>query len=490
LLTFIRTRPAESLELRVPVIMIVLAATAIPVELRSPSYEFSGFSFSAWLTLDALANVLGYVPVGIVLWDLGPFCAVATAAFLAAFAETAQLVMVHRDPSVVDVLANVAGAIVGMAIASRWNIRRPVLLLSKGKSKIAALLAGSIIAGVWTTSAHAPTPSPRGVRLPGRLEAHWGLGELRGPRVADSSGHRLDGRFSREPNRADDGTGRAVLFDGARDYVDFGTPTALRLAGSMTVTAWINSTSYPADDAAVVSSLNGGVAGYQLDTTVDRGPRTIGFKIANECGRSAIRYGATPLAAGTWYHIAGVYDSETRTLDVFLNGQRDNGFLLGTVTCAQHSSRLPVYVGRRSDSTGYEFAGLIRGVSIYSRALTPAEIALDMQGHAADTPAPAEEVTDGVGAQEHHGSVPASCAISSDPEDKRFPIAAAGLGLLVAIAGLGRWPHSSGLLWLVASLASGFALPASTLPAINSWLIPLTSLAGGAAVIISIRRAT
>ena len=61
----------------------------------------------------------------------------------------------------------------------------------------------------------------------------------------------------------------------------------------MTVSAWIKSTSYPVDDTAIVSSHNTAVAGYQLDTTIDKGPRTIGFKIADECGRLAVRYGAT-----------------------------------------------------------------------------------------------------------------------------------------------------------------------------------------------------
>ena len=154
-------------------------------------------------------------------------------------------------------------------------------------------------------------------------------------------------------------TPRAVLFDGAKDYVDFGSPTALRLAGSMTVSAWIRSTSYPVDDAAIVSSHNG-TSGYQLDTTVDTGPRTIGFKIANECGRLVARYGATPLMTDTWYHVAGVYDAEARTLEVYLNGHLDNGLLLGSVTGAQHSSRSHVYIGRRSDWAGYEFAGFIR----------------------------------------------------------------------------------------------------------------------------------
>ena len=77
---------------------MVLAATAIPIELRLPTYEVSSFSVSTNLITDVLANIIGYVPVGIVLWDRGPLRAITTAAGIAIFAETAQLVMAHRDP--------------------------------------------------------------------------------------------------------------------------------------------------------------------------------------------------------------------------------------------------------------------------------------------------------------------------------------------------------------------------------------------------------
>jgi VanZ family protein len=481
-----RSRPAERIELRIPVILMVLAATAIPVELRPPTYEALRFSVSASLVSDVLANILGYVPVGIVFWDLGPFRAVTTAVVVAMFAETAQLVIVHRDPSMVDVVSNVVGAILGVAIASHWKIRSPALAVSQGKSQIAALLAVMIVVGVWITSGD--VPSPRGVTSPGTLEAYWKFGESSGRVVEDLSGHGLSGRFSKEPNWVDSVTGRAVLLDGVKDYVDFGHPTALRLAGSMTVSAWIKSTSYPVDDAAIVSS-HSGAAGYQLDTTVDRGPRTIGFKIANECGRLAARYGATPLLAGTWYHVAGVYDAEARTLDVYLNGELDNGFLFGSVTGIQHSSRSHVYIGRRSDGAGYEFAGFIHDVRIYSRALKAAEIVSDMRGNVADGLVP-EPVAGEESQQtfERQHLVHAPCAIFSDREDKYIPIAAAVLGLLVAVAGVGLWPYSGGLLWLVVSLAAGVLLPSSTLPAINLWLVPMTSLAGAASVVVSIRR--
>lgn len=475
------------MELRVPVIAMVLAATAIPVELRSPTYDALGFSLSGWLFTDVLANFLGYVPVGLVLCDLGRLRAIATAAAIASFAEAAQLFMAHRDPSVVDVLANSAGAMLGVAIASHWKLPLPALASSKRSASIAAVLAVIVIAAAWMTAGEAP--SLRGSTLPGRLEASWKLDESSGRVAEDASGHRLDGRFSKQPNRGDGSAGRVVLFDGVKDYVDFGNPNALRLAGSMTVSAWIRSTSYPVDDAAIVSSHDSAGAGYQLDTTVDTGPRTVGFKIANECGRLAARYGATPLAAGAWYHVAGVYDSEAQELDVYLNGKLDNGQLSGTVTGAQHSSRSNVYIGRRSGITGYEFAGMIRDVRIHSRALTAAEIVADMRGNAAEaTVAQRDAGTGSRRAIDRGNVVRTRCAINSGHEDKSLPIAAAGLGLLVTVAGLGLWPYSSGLVWLAISLAAGMVLPASSLPAINLWLFPLTSLAGAAAALVSIRR--
>src|SRR2546425_362217 len=126
----------------------------------------------------------------------------------------------------------------------------------------------------------------------------------------------------------------------------------------MTTSAWINSSSYPVDDAAIVSQLRAD-RGYQLDTTIDQGPRTIGFKLSDACGELMARYGATPLTLNTWYHVAGVYDAAAQTLDVYLNGELDDGFLRGSVSHAQRSSRGAVYVGRRGNSTQFNFSGSI-----------------------------------------------------------------------------------------------------------------------------------
>jgi len=208
------------------------------------------------------------------------------------------------------------------------------------------VMAALLATWIWVTSG--VMINARGVIFPGTLEAYWKLDENRGQIAEDSSGHRLYGRFRNEPVRVAGVIGGAVMFNGTSDYIDVGQTTPLRLLGSMTVSTWIKPSLFPVDDAAIVSSHNG--VGYQLDTTVDRGPRTIGFKLADQCGNPMARYGATRLTTNAWYHVAGVYDAHARTLHVYLNGQLDDGFLLGTVTDTQRSSRGSVYIGRRSDS--------------------------------------------------------------------------------------------------------------------------------------------
>ena len=126
----------------------------------------------------------------------------------------------------------------------------------------------------------------------------YAFNERHGTTASDASGHGLDGRLLvNGPTFTTAGKySNAVALDGINDYVNLGNPTALQLTGSMTVSAWIYSSAFPADDAAIVSKRGGGpLIGFQLDTTVDQGPRTIGFKLTNSSGGQMVRYGATTL---------------------------------------------------------------------------------------------------------------------------------------------------------------------------------------------------
>ncbi len=476
-------------------VFLVLSAIAIPVELVPPGHHSAvDLSFDV---SHSFVNLLGFAPVGLVLGEYGVLRAVAAAALMSGLAETGQMVMLNRDSSVSDFIMNVVGALLGAILCAHWKIRSPAFSLNRWAMLVAAAGAFGLVAHIWIEEG--PLVSARGTRSrPGTLEASWKLDETSGRVAFDSSGHGLNGRFSTEPRRVSAAMGTWTVFDGKTQYVDIGRSAALRLAGSMTITAWINSSSFPYDDAAIVSQFReeeSGFRGYQLDTTIDKGPRTIGFKLGSPCGNLRnlmARYGATPLVVGTWYHVAGVYDASKHTLDVYLNGKTDNGPLVGPITSAQRTSRWPVYVARRSDSGNFGFAGLIRDVRIYSFALTNDEIATVMRGDSVNDAvadrAVATAVRSGAG---HTTKEDCQCAVISEDGDQWIPLMAASLGVLVAVACIGLWPSGSSLLCVFFCLASGLLLLpaiAPNVPSFNLWLIPSVTLAGGVSVAASARR--
>jgi RHS repeat-associated protein len=238
------------------------------------------------------------------------------------------------------------------------------------------------LSGYSNMAAATPRASATGARV-GAFAFEEGSGYV----TSDASGYGNNGILNGSVGFTAAGVhGAALAFSGG--YVDLGDPGTLQMTGSMTVSAWINSSAFPSDDGAVVSKLDTSPGtGWQLDTTVDLGPRTIGFKLANPDGSLMARYGATTLQLNTRYHIAGVYDAQAQTLNVYLNGQLDNGALVGTVTPTQLDSLLDVFIGSRPSANVFGFSGTIDDVRIYSRALAQAEIQADMNAPASAPPA-------------------------------------------------------------------------------------------------------
>ena len=112
------------MRLLAPVIVLVLAATAIPVELRRFDFAMLSLGCNA---RDLVENLILYIPVGMVLARLGFWRAVMLATLLSLFAETCQFFMMHRFPSLLDLVMNVAGAMTGLLISWRWRIHVPAI---------------------------------------------------------------------------------------------------------------------------------------------------------------------------------------------------------------------------------------------------------------------------------------------------------------------------------------------------------------------------
>jgi hypothetical protein len=234
---------------------------------------------------------------------------------------------------------------------------------------------------VFSNIASATTGSSSG---PVGLVASYAFDEGSGTTVADLSGNALTGSISGATWSPTGKYGSALSFNGASSYVDLGNPAALRLQGSMTLEAWINAAANPGDDGQIVAKSDG-ASGWQFKTSPDTGPHTFGLMVSGS-GGGVQRYSATTRALNTWYHFAAVYDAAARTMSTYVNGVLDNGFVSGTAPAAQLDAPVNVNIGRRTG--GFYFNGLIDEVRIYDRALTPAEIAADMNTRIGEPPPP------------------------------------------------------------------------------------------------------
>ena len=207
------------------------------------------------------------------------------------------------------------------------------------------------------------------------LVAAYSFNEGSGTTVSDSSGNNLTGIIVGASWTTGGRYGNALSFNGSSSYVDLGNPTALQLTGSMTLEAWINAAVNPADDGQIVAKSDG-TGGWQFKTSPDTGPHTFGVAVSGSSGSNVQRYSTTVRSLNTWYHVAGVYNATTGTLDIYVNGVLDDGTLRGTIPTGQVNQTVNVNIGRRTG--GFYFNGIIDEVRIYNRALSQAEIQTDM----------------------------------------------------------------------------------------------------------------
>lgn len=194
--------------------------------------------------------------------------------------------------------------------------------------------------------------------------------------MTDASGHGITGTVQGATWTTGGRYGSALNFNGSSGYVDLGNPALLQSTGSMTWSAWVKAAVNPADDGNIVAKSDW-ASGWQFKTSPDTGPHTFWVAVSGGTNSFAQRYSTTVRLLNVWYHVAGVYDAATRTLNIYVNGVLDSGVLSGTVPASQVNSAANVNIGRRSDG-GFYFSGVIDEVRIYNRALSAAEIQADM----------------------------------------------------------------------------------------------------------------
>ena len=171
--------------------------------------------------------------------------------------------------------------------------------------------------------------------------------------------------------------GNAVkLTVGSQDYINMGDPAILRLAGSFTVSAWVNLNSLPTSGniASIVDKHTAtGWENYEIDVRNTAGVYTWELLFNNNSGTAyTASYTATP-GLGTWYLVTGVWDSSTSNEYLYLNGT-----LVATVNQAgavpDASSGRYLQIGVQNQTAGKYLDGTVDDVRVYNRALSAAEV--------------------------------------------------------------------------------------------------------------------
>jgi hypothetical protein len=190
----------------------------------------------------------------------------------------------------------------------------------------------------------------------------WKFDESEGSAAADSSGNGNDGSLQGNPVWRPNGgkLAGALEFDGDGDYVKIGNESSFDITGQITISAWVNINSVPAEWTAIVSK---GDSAWRLSTEFAQN----GFHF----GVSGNTYlnGQARVSSNQWHHVVGVYDgSQMRT---YIDGKLD---VAKAWDQGIASNDYPVYIGGNAEQTGRFWHGLIDDVRIYNYALKEADI--------------------------------------------------------------------------------------------------------------------
>ncbi len=225
------------------------------------------------------------------------------------------------------------------------------------------------------------------------LVAWWRFDEGRGKKVVDSISGAED-EILGNLKFVGGSSGKALKFDGFTTRVVCPAEHAPKLGGYFTIEAWVALGAYPWNWCPIVSQADFGKSGYYFGID-SQGRFGLGVKAEDQwlickseipAERQRQVGPKVGLDLRTWYHLAGVYDSESG-ITIYLDGK-----VVGTLPAKgkiDFAPKLDILIGRNHKNmapthpvrafathpSGYSFDGVIDEIKIYNRALDAGEIA-------------------------------------------------------------------------------------------------------------------
>ena len=212
------------------------------------------------------------------------------------------------------------------------------------------------------------------------LKGYWPFEEGSGSVAFDSSGNYDNGTQVNSPSYVTGAVGsHALSFNGSTQYVNLGDPLALQITSQITLSAWVDFSSFISTDngcggycgAIVAKGNDGSSEGYVLRYLDQGGTPSLGISSYN----NGTTYGTAswPIAFGTgsWHHVVGLYDGTDWKLYVDGALEENTDGASGAL-----SSAADVTIGGEmlEGSPARFFPGAIDDVRIYSQGLTSTEV--------------------------------------------------------------------------------------------------------------------
>ena len=224
------------------------------------------------------------------------------------------------------------------------------------------------------------------VTAAGNLVAAYNFDEGSGTVLIDRSGNGNHGTLVNGPVWTTGKYGGALTFDGTNDIVTINDASALRLTNTMTLEAWVSSTTSTGWRSVLLKEIPGDLSYALYGNTGTNRP---GVQITTTTAADA--RGAAQLPLNTWVHMAATYDGAT--LKLYLNGALvSSKAAAGTL----RASTNPLRIGGNL-IWGEYFKGQIDDVRIYNSVLTQAQIQTDLNTPVSavqDSTPPTASVTD------------------------------------------------------------------------------------------------
>lgn len=159
--------------------------------------------------------------------------------------------------------------------------------------------------------------------------------------------------------------GQGVRFENDK-YLAILDSSSLRVAGPITVAAWVNVYAALTTFNGIVSKRNSGT-----DSSYNLKADATGFSFCvGENGGSRCVTSATPLVTGNWYHVVGTWDMAN--INLYVNGSLAAGPL--AYTGPNYWSAEPVLIGAENRGALFYFPGIIDQVKIWKRSLKATEV--------------------------------------------------------------------------------------------------------------------